>query len=146
MGLFDKFKETVNYYANNGIDLSFVAEGVAAERYEICKGCTSFVPLTSTCTKCGCFMFFKTKLVYDPIESGRAAEKKLTVCADNRAIVTIKEGDVKHIVGVKNNAVYKTVFDQKYVDVLAFGNVEAARCFVEDQSLEFADIELLRKW
>jgi hypothetical protein len=91
-------------------------------------------------------MFFKTKLVYDPIESGRAAEKKLTVCADNRAIVTIKEGDVKHIVGVKNNAVYKTVFDQKYVDVLAFGNVEAARCFVEDQSLEFADIELLRKW
>lgn len=32
------------------------------ERYRICKKCPELIPLTKTCKRCGCFMYFKTKL------------------------------------------------------------------------------------
>jgi hypothetical protein len=31
-------------------------------RYDICKSCEHFVSMTTTCTKCGCFMAAKTHL------------------------------------------------------------------------------------
>lgn len=32
------------------------------ERYDICKRCPHFISVTTTCTKCGCFMAAKTYL------------------------------------------------------------------------------------
>ena len=34
----------------------------AERRFNICKSCPELVELTSTCKKCGCFMYMKTKL------------------------------------------------------------------------------------
>jgi hypothetical protein len=31
-------------------------------RFDICQGCPEIIELTSTCKKCGCFMYVKTKL------------------------------------------------------------------------------------
>jgi hypothetical protein len=33
-----------------------------ARRFAICQECPEIVELTSTCKKCGCFMYAKTKL------------------------------------------------------------------------------------
>jgi len=44
----------------NGAPRSTAEE--AERRFEICKGCPEIVELTSTCKKCGCFMYMKTKL------------------------------------------------------------------------------------
>jgi len=34
----------------------------AERRFSICKECPEIIELTSTCKKCGCFMYIKTKL------------------------------------------------------------------------------------
>lgn len=34
----------------------------AERRFDICKQCPEIIELTSTCKKCGCFMYMKTKL------------------------------------------------------------------------------------
>lgn len=34
----------------------------AERRFSICKECPEIIELTSTCKKCGCFMYMKTKL------------------------------------------------------------------------------------
>jgi hypothetical protein len=34
----------------------------AQARYDICKGCPLFTPVTARCSVCGCFMKFKVKL------------------------------------------------------------------------------------
>jgi len=39
-----------------------VSDEQRAERYSICQTCPNFVQLTTTCTKCGCFMAAKTYL------------------------------------------------------------------------------------
>jgi hypothetical protein len=44
----------------NGAPRSTAEE--AERRFEICKGCPEIIELTSTCKKCGCFMYMKTKL------------------------------------------------------------------------------------
>lgn len=35
---------------------------VRENRYNICNGCEHFISLTTTCSKCGCFMKMKTWL------------------------------------------------------------------------------------
>lgn len=40
----------------------FVADDVAATRFNICKACPELIKLTKQCRKCGCFMAAKTKL------------------------------------------------------------------------------------
>lgn len=38
------------------------SDSLAEQRFEICKSCPEFFPVTSQCKKCGCFMSVKTKL------------------------------------------------------------------------------------
>lgn len=34
----------------------------AERRFAICQECPEIIELTSTCSKCGCFMYIKTKI------------------------------------------------------------------------------------
>ena len=40
----------------------FTDKFIAQSRFNICKMCEYFIPITSQCTKCGCFMKLKVKL------------------------------------------------------------------------------------
>lgn len=40
----------------------FLTKEEAQERYNICKQCDSFIPLTSQCKECGCLMKIKAKI------------------------------------------------------------------------------------
>lgn len=47
----------------NLIDLNvFLPKEEAQKRYDICKQCDSFIPLTTQCKECGCVMKVKAKL------------------------------------------------------------------------------------
>ena len=41
---------------------NYTEEEISKERLDICNGCPSFIPLTTTCKECGCFMKLKTKV------------------------------------------------------------------------------------
>lgn len=41
---------------------NYADEQVAAERFDICKGCDRLTEHTLQCRECGCFMAAKTKL------------------------------------------------------------------------------------
>lgn len=41
---------------------NFVSDEDQTLRFDICKACPEFIPLTTQCKKCGCIMKFKTKL------------------------------------------------------------------------------------
>jgi len=43
--------------------LKFSVEELATERMKICKSCPNFKPVSKQCSKCGCFMDLKTKLL-----------------------------------------------------------------------------------
>ena len=82
--------EIVSYYANEGIDLETVPKEQSKNRMEICRACTipqpdgteikGLIYPTLNCRSCGCFMLIKTRLLFDPIESGAKGEKTLTHC------------------------------------------------------------------
>lgn len=47
----------------NLIDLNvFLTKEEAQKRYDICKSCDEFVPLTTQCKQCGCIMKIKAKI------------------------------------------------------------------------------------
>ena len=73
-------KEITDYYKENSIDLTYVDSGIQKLRMSICRSCKEYNKTLAKCKVCGCFMRFKTKLMYDPIESHKAAEKKKTEC------------------------------------------------------------------
>lgn len=39
----------------------FVEKNIAQNRYDLCKQCSYFNNLTTTCTQCGCLMKLKVK-------------------------------------------------------------------------------------
>ena len=39
-----------------------VDENISRSRMDICESCEFFIPLTTQCMKCGCFMTLKTKI------------------------------------------------------------------------------------
>lgn len=41
---------------------NLLSEDDAIKRFDICKACPEFIPLTTQCKKCGCIMRLKTKL------------------------------------------------------------------------------------
>lgn len=61
MSYVDKLKNRLSSITTPIKD-NFVEEEVQNQRYDICLTCENFIPITTTCKKCGCFMKFKTKL------------------------------------------------------------------------------------
>ena len=39
----------------------WVTKEVAQARYDVCKQCDRFIPITAQCKECGCFMKIKVK-------------------------------------------------------------------------------------
>lgn len=82
--------EILSYYASEGIDLETVPKEESKNRMDICKACEiqqpdgtilqGLIRPTLNCRECGCFMVIKTKLLFDPIESGAKGEKTKTHC------------------------------------------------------------------
>jgi hypothetical protein len=52
----EKPKKTVNQILN----IFRVDSEQQESRFNICKSCEHFIPITTTCTKCGCFTNMKT--------------------------------------------------------------------------------------
>ena len=40
----------------------WVEKPIAQARYDVCKKCDRFIPITAQCKECGCFMKLKVKL------------------------------------------------------------------------------------
>lgn len=59
MSFADKLKQRLQDVKNNSI----APPDMAATRLAICKACPEFIPITSTCKKCGCFMTAKTHIL-----------------------------------------------------------------------------------
>lgn len=123
MNFFEKIISTIDYYSSNGIDLTFVDKETSKNRLDICKSCEFYNNLLGQCKKCGCFMPFKTKLMYDPIESGKIQNKELTKCADVRVEVFL---------------------NQKSFGI--FANHKEASNFIVSSNLDGADIKYFKKW
>jgi hypothetical protein len=47
------------------------SEEESAMRYNICKGCEFFRPMTKRCVECGCFMKLKTQLAQAKCPKGK---------------------------------------------------------------------------
>jgi hypothetical protein len=146
MSILEKFKDTVSYYAENGVDLTYVDSETSAKRFRICKGCEFYQSLTTQCEKCGCFMFFKTKLMYDPVESGASLKKVLTECADKRAVVTQNINGNKYLFYTEGEGTKMRNYTAENVQKFAFGNKDAAAEFIEKYKLDGSHVELLKKW
>lgn len=87
MGLLDTIKkiatevqDVTKFMIDEGYDLTYVSELEQKLRIGLCTRCPKFKPLTRQCGICKCFMDFKTKLLFDPIESTRQKKKIKTVC------------------------------------------------------------------
>jgi len=80
-----KVIDTLKYYMAEGIDLTLVPKAEQKKRIATCEACTdNFNSLTRQCSVCHCFMDVKTRLKFDPIESGLEQEKKITTCPDGK--------------------------------------------------------------
>lgn len=42
---------------------NYTTDEIAELRFNICKGCEFLTPITNQCTKCGCLMHLKTRLL-----------------------------------------------------------------------------------
>jgi hypothetical protein len=65
MSFLSKLKARTQQLTQDSIDALAelkVPEEVREERYAECQACPHFVHTTTTCMKCGCFMFAKTHL------------------------------------------------------------------------------------
>lgn len=40
----------------------WIEKPIAQARYDVCKKCDRFIPITAQCKECGCFMKLKVKL------------------------------------------------------------------------------------
>lgn len=79
-----KMLDSLAYMATQGVDTTLVTPDEANNRMEICKACPKLSKITHQCSECGCFMKVKTKLLFDPVESVKQAQKVTTTCPDGK--------------------------------------------------------------
>jgi len=49
----------------------WVEKPVAQSRYDVCKKCDRFIPITAQCKECGCFMKMKVKFEHSKCPLGK---------------------------------------------------------------------------